>query len=1214
LTNLSHADPRDCPYVGLDPFEKAYEPFFFGREFDSRVIADHVISRPITILYGPSGVGKSSILNVGVPAALGRRRRWMVVTLRYWQDPSEIQHLAVKSLEAALPADIKNSRQWRAPFWIKVDAALKRTRQPLLFVLDQFEEYFLYRTEYSRAAIEKPMAELLARRGRDIRVLIGLRDDSLHLLNQLRAVFPGVLETTVPLGHLSDAAVERAIRGPIEKYNELYRQSPGGHEPVGLDDNFVRTVIDELRQGGHRPAGDAIGGSSEEPIELPYLQLTMTKVWDAEGGRSAKRLRTETLTRTLGGVEKIARQHVDKILNDLTSTEQALCADIFRYLVTGSGGKIAYPANDLARQIGDDRKQAGADGLVSADEVEGLLRKLTPTATRLLKPVRANGVDAFELFHDVLGPPVLRWRREFNANLRLASEKRRARRAQWLASVFGAVTFVALLATVYAYVQWIRAKETVGRSVWSSLEFENSSLGSADFDGLWTVMGLVGHERDGFLAPITGGYFDRGPVARFAEWTSAIVRPIGVSLLDKAQPASNLLERFGRRPRIVLRALGLQPLDEAQAKAAAATIVAAMKEPANPPLILAQALQALPGNLTDSQVQSAADAIIAAMKQTADSNEIQPLAQALEALPGNLTDSQAQGAADAVGGALKQTTFPPFLIPLSRALETVVGKMTKPQAQAAVDSVVAAIEQTADPDALGSQARPLRALAGKLSDSQAQVVADAIIAAIKQTVNPNALQSLAQALQALADKPIGPQVQSAADAVIAAMKQTANPNALQSLAQTLKALPSELTIPQAQAAADSVVVAMTQTNDPDALSSLGQAVVALAGKLTDSQAGAAADAAVAALKQTPNSSALRSLANALKALAGKLTDSQAQGAADAVVAAMKRAGGPVTLASLAEALHALAGRLTNPQARTAADVVIAAMKQSNFSDALESGSKALQALADKLTDSQTQAVADAVVAAMKQTDKPDTLPSLAQAVRGLAGKLTDWQAQGAADAIVAAMKQPANAFALQSLSQALQALAGKLTDSQAQGAADAVIAAMKQTYDYPALPQALQALAGKLTNPQAQAGADAVLAAMERAPANSLQPLSQGSLQPLSHALQTLSAKLTDTQAVDLAVVARRHLALAGAEENEKALAGAMAALAGREDDKAFLIDIVEALKYPTAGGEASDTLMAALRERFPDVPELKEGIDAAVPWFEKQLGADVVARSPQRP
>jgi hypothetical protein len=374
LTGL--ADPRACPYVGLDPFEKAYEPFFFGREQDSRVIADHVVSRAITVLYGPSGVGKSSVLNVGLPAALRRRAPWTVVTLRDWQDPNAIEQRAIEALQAALPTGKQNSHS-RSRFARQVVGVLRATKQPLLLILDQFEEYFLYRTE-NLLEVEKALGALLSRRDLDVHVLIGLRDDSLHLLDKVRAIFPGILDTTVRLGHLNDAAAKEAIRGPIRQYNKIYRQ---GTTSIEVEDDLVKTLIGDLRQAGDRPIGDASGPQPPEPIELPYLQLTMTKLWAAEGGRDSTVLRAETLTRKLGGVQQIAREHVDRILSGLTGKEQALCADIFGNLVTSSGSKIAYPTNDLARQINEDRKQAGGgrtNEIVGIDEVAAVLRRLTP--------------------------------------------------------------------------------------------------------------------------------------------------------------------------------------------------------------------------------------------------------------------------------------------------------------------------------------------------------------------------------------------------------------------------------------------------------------------------------------------------------------------------------------------------------------------------------------------------------------------------------------------------------------------------------------------------------------------------------------------------------------------------------------------------------------------------------------------------------------------
>jgi hypothetical protein len=371
-------DPRDCPYIGLDPFNRAYEPFFFGRDQDSRVIADHVLTRPITVLYGPSGVGKSSVLNVGLPAALSRQKPWIIVTLRDWQDPTTLEARAEDAIRAALPENLRNRDLVRG---------LPKAKRPLLVILDQFEEYFLYRTGEVVTSAEQALSGLLTWPLVETRLLISLRDDSLHYLDKLRALFPAILETTVRLNHLSEAGARQAIRGPVQKYNDLYRQNAA---PIIIKDELTDTLIRDLRQRGDLQIG-SVSGQLSEPIELPYLQLTMTKLWDAEGGRDATALTLETLSRKLGGVHQIARQHVDTILNGLPEKEQALCADMFRNLVTSSGSKIAYPTKNLARQISEDRKQASGgseDAPVSAEEVSEVLRKLTPTQSLSQKSLR----------------------------------------------------------------------------------------------------------------------------------------------------------------------------------------------------------------------------------------------------------------------------------------------------------------------------------------------------------------------------------------------------------------------------------------------------------------------------------------------------------------------------------------------------------------------------------------------------------------------------------------------------------------------------------------------------------------------------------------------------------------------------------------------------------------------------------------------------------
>src|SRR5579864_9400101 len=122
------------PYVGLTPFDKAHEDYFFGRKLDAHVIVDNILTRRITILYGTSGVGKSSLLNVGLRAALREREADVELLLRNeWHDP----------LAAA---------NW-------LDSVRNHDAREKVLVLDQFEEFFFYGPEPE--AIGQRIADLI---------------------------------------------------------------------------------------------------------------------------------------------------------------------------------------------------------------------------------------------------------------------------------------------------------------------------------------------------------------------------------------------------------------------------------------------------------------------------------------------------------------------------------------------------------------------------------------------------------------------------------------------------------------------------------------------------------------------------------------------------------------------------------------------------------------------------------------------------------------------------------------------------------------------------------------------------------------------------------------------------------------------------------------------------------------------------------------------
>ena len=62
----------ESPYKGLAAFEDSELDalLFFGREREISAVAANVLANRLTVLYGPSGVGKSSLLYAGVARRL----------------------------------------------------------------------------------------------------------------------------------------------------------------------------------------------------------------------------------------------------------------------------------------------------------------------------------------------------------------------------------------------------------------------------------------------------------------------------------------------------------------------------------------------------------------------------------------------------------------------------------------------------------------------------------------------------------------------------------------------------------------------------------------------------------------------------------------------------------------------------------------------------------------------------------------------------------------------------------------------------------------------------------------------------------------------------------------------------------------------------------------------------------------------------------------
>jgi hypothetical protein len=441
----------DTPYKGLARFDDSEldERFFFGRDRETELVAANLVASRLTVLYGPSGVGKSSLLRAGVMRRLralvpagggGAGDGALPVVVDEWRDDPIAA--IVSAAGARMPGRDEELADVLAERVAEIDGEL-------YLVLDQMEEYFVYHGRDRGGPLRDALAEVLARPRLRVHVLLGIRDDALAELDAFKGRVPGLFANVLRLDHLDVDSARAAILEPLAELEAL------GGPSVEAEPALVAAVVDQVASGRieRRLAGRGIveGAAKRGRVEAPYLQLVMERLWEVERERGSNVLRVETLA-ALGGAGRIVQQHLEHALAGLDGPDRELVARLFHQLVTPSGTKIAHAVGDLSRYAGE-----------PAERLEDVLHTLSTERVVRALPGRNGGGARYEIYHDVLAGAVLDWGARHEAEQALAEERAAARRRhRRLAAILGlgavALALMVLL-TAYAFDQRSQARE-----------------------------------------------------------------------------------------------------------------------------------------------------------------------------------------------------------------------------------------------------------------------------------------------------------------------------------------------------------------------------------------------------------------------------------------------------------------------------------------------------------------------------------------------------------------------------------------------------------------------------------------------------------------------------------------------------------------------------------------------------------------------------------
>jgi len=162
-----------CPYRGLQIFREEDAAFFVGRKDLAKKLLDFTLGKNLVAIVGPSGSGKSSVVQAGLIPLLRREHppanTWDAVSFTPGHDPfhrlaSALIPLLEPNLgETARLAQAEELGRNLAANRIRVEAVINRVIEKsngtgrLLLVADQFEELFTVTPEPGR----RPFAQAL---------------------------------------------------------------------------------------------------------------------------------------------------------------------------------------------------------------------------------------------------------------------------------------------------------------------------------------------------------------------------------------------------------------------------------------------------------------------------------------------------------------------------------------------------------------------------------------------------------------------------------------------------------------------------------------------------------------------------------------------------------------------------------------------------------------------------------------------------------------------------------------------------------------------------------------------------------------------------------------------------------------------------------------------------------------------------------------------
>ncbi len=513
------------PWLGLESFQEETRAYFFGRDAEIDELHLRLRNLPLLILYGRSGLGKTSILKAGlIPRLREENQLPLLLRLRYGDTTSDPCSQLVSAVfngkmgKQIEPVSLAQAIEWMRCLGEKLKFSFPEDIHSLLWlrlhyrdeppaishlIIDQFEEVFTLGAQdpgvencvrdilalLLQRVIPQPISRLILEHNNfldhfdpdsiPVRVVLALRDDYVYALNRWRRHLPTLSQNNFELRALRGSAAFEAVykpgtlrchyQGKVSEEDKIET----GLLPIISEETAEKIVRFFAKESDDVPLEEIEADSS-------LLSLLCRELNDLRFSQSpcAEQIQFDRKA----GIDEIISGFYNRCLHQRPEAVRTFIEEEF---ISSKGARLAQDEKSILDAFENGYKGRNDNWLVqgygNATDARACLNDLV--SRRLLSPV-AGGKPRYELVHDSLVKVVEEKRtesRERRQRIKQNQESQKEEIFKIRANIIK-VNWIASIAFIAILVLWQNAEDRVNQ--WRKESYERVNEIKSCTDGL----------------------------------------------------------------------------------------------------------------------------------------------------------------------------------------------------------------------------------------------------------------------------------------------------------------------------------------------------------------------------------------------------------------------------------------------------------------------------------------------------------------------------------------------------------------------------------------------------------------------------------------------------------------------------------------------------------------------------------------------------------